>query len=323
MGIGGSIPGKTENGRANPATVPRPGTGDCDVTGPIHLASKVQMPDENDMSEITVVSVAYNSFDVLPGMAESLPAGVPLAIVDNGPDDGLRAWAEAAGHRVVVPPRNLGFGTACNLGAAGVATPFLLFLNPDARLRPDTLAALLAAAERHPEASAFGAALTDSEGRLSYKRRSRLAPRDGAGPKAVPRSDTVVPALSGAAMMVRRAAFEAVGGFDPQIFFYYEDDDLSLRLRAGQGPLVFVPSAVVTHFSGQSSPPSAALSRFKGYHWARSRIHAARKHGAAFPRLSGFLNALWHLLAPRSWRSRERRNEAIGRLRGALSTLRA
>jgi N-acetylglucosaminyl-diphospho-decaprenol L-rhamnosyltransferase len=167
------------------------------------------------------------------------------------------------------PPRNLGFGSACNLGAAGAVTPFLLFLNPDVRLR----------------------------------------------------LDTVVPALSGAAMMVRRAAFEAVGGFDPRIFLYYGDDDLSLRLRAGQGPLVFVPSAVVTHFSGQSSPPSAALSRFKGYHWARSRIHAARKHGAAFPRLSGFANALWHLVSPRSWRSAERRNEAIGRLRGALSML--
>ncbi len=269
--------------------------------------------------DITVISVAYNSMAVLPGMVDSLPAGTPLVIVDNGPDDGLRDWARARGIDCRVPGDNLGFGRGCNLGAAGAVTPFLLFLNPDARLQPDTLDALIAAAGRHPEAAAFGTALQDGAGHVGYKHRTRLAPQDRFAPKAVPAEDTAVPALSGAALMVRRAAFEAVGGFDPAIFLYYEDDDLSLRLRAACGPLIFVPSAIATHYAGKSSAPSAALSRFKGYHWARSRIYTARKHGQARPWLAGLRNALWQVVGPKAWGSAERRAEGRGRLAGVWS----
>jgi N-acetylglucosaminyl-diphospho-decaprenol L-rhamnosyltransferase len=273
--------------------------------------------------DVTVISVAYNSMSVLPGMVESLHAGLPLVIVDNGPDDGLRAWAKSRGIDCRVPGENLGFGRACNLGAAGAATPFLLFLNPDARLQAGTLDALLAAAARHPGAAAFGAALQDGAGHVGYKHRTRLAPQDRFAPKVVPTADTAVPALSGAALMVRRAAFAAVGGFDPAIFLYYEDDDLSLRLRASQGPLIFVPSAVATHYSGKSSTPSTALSHFKGYHWARSRIYTARKHGLAWPWLAGLRNALWQIVGPKGWRSAERRAEGRGRMAGVWSMRRA
>lgn len=272
--------------------------------------------------QITVISVAYASADVLPGMADSLPPGSDLIVVDNGPDDGLRAWAAGRGIRLIVAPRNLGFGRACNLGAEAAAGEWLLFLNPDARLLPDTMDELRRAIARHPTAAAFGLCLLDDAGRPGYKRRSRLDPTGREAPRSVPAEDTEVPVLSGAALAVRAAAFRAVGGFDPGIFLYYEDDDLSFRLRATQGPLVFLPAARVTHLSGQSSAPSAALSRFKGYHWARSRIHVARKHGLRWPWLSGLRNALWHLVSPRAWRSAERRAEAWGRLHGVFSMLR-
>lgn len=272
-----------------------------------------------DANVITIISVAYNSFAVLPRMIDSLPAGTSLIIVDNGPEDGLRDWAAARGIECRVPDENLGFGRACNLGAAGVTTPFLLFLNPDACLQPGALTALIAAAARHPEAAAFGPALGGETGRISYKHRTRLAPHDRFAPKSAPATDTPVPALSGAAMMVRRAAFEAVGGFDPAIFLYYEDDDLSVRLRASQGPLIFVPTAVALHQAGKSSVSSAALSRFKGYHWARSRIYTSRKHGLPSPVLSALRNALWQLLGPKGWRSAERRAEGWGRLQGVWS----
>jgi len=128
-----------------------------------------------------------------------------------------------------------------------------------------------------------------------------------------------VPSLSGAAMLIRTAAFRAVGGFDPAIFLYYEDDDLAFRLRRDQGPLMLVPAARALHGQGQSTPPSAALSRFKGYHWARSRIYVARKHGLPRPWAAAMKNALWHLIRPKSWAAPDRRAEALGRLHGALS----
>jgi len=274
------------------------------------------------MLPVTAISVAYNSAAILPGLVDSLPATLPLRVVDNGPDDGMRAWAAARGLTVLASPTNLGFGAGCNLGAAGVTSEFLLFINPDARLDPGTLDQLLAAAARHPNAAAFGPVMVDDTGRARYKRNSYLLPRAAKPPRDPGQGDRSVGVLSGAVLMVRRAAFQAVGGFDPAIFLYFEDDDLALRLTRSCGPLILVPAARARHAHGHSSPPSPALSRFKGHHWARSRIHVGRKHGRPLPWLAGFWDAMSHLLSPRSWSNPEHRNEALGRLSGALSILR-
>lgn len=273
------------------------------------------------MTSITAISVAYNSAAVLPGLVESLPDGLPLIVVDNGPDDGMRGWAKGRGIPVLVPDRNLGFGNGCNLGARDLASEFLLFINPDARLDQDALTSLFAAAERHPDAAAFGPVLLNDAGQIRYKRNSYLMPLAARPPRDPGTEDRAVGVLSGAVLMVREKAFRKVGGFDPQIFLYFEDDDLSLRLRHFAGPLILVPQARARHAAGTSSPPAPALSRFKGYHWTRSRIHVGRKHGLLLPWISGFWDGLSHLLSPRSWTDPAHRAEALGRISGALSLL--
>lgn len=273
------------------------------------------------MSSVTAISVAYNSVAVLPGLVESMAPGLPMILVDNGPDDGLRDWAKRRGIPVLVPGGNLGFGSGCNLGAAQTASDFVLFINPDARLEPGALDQLLQAAELHPDATAFGPVLVNDAGQIRYKRNSYLLPRTRKPPRdpgLLPRS---VPVLSGAVLLIRSVAFETVGGFDPGIFLYFEDDDLSLRLRQSAGPLMLVPAARAHHVNGHSSPASPALSRFKGYHWTRSRIYAGRKHGLRFAWGSGLWDAVSHCLSPKSWRNPEHRNEGIGRLHGALTML--
>lgn len=271
------------------------------------------------MSSISAISIAYSSMTVLPGMAASLPVDIPLVLVNNGPDDGIVAWAAARSIRLLTPAQNLGFGTACNLGAAGATSDFLLFLNPDARLDPDALAQLLQAARLHPDASAFGPVLINAAGRPRYKRNSYLLPRAQKPPRDPGTANRSVAVLSGAVLLVRRAAFEQVKGFDPNIFLYFEDDDLSLRLSQSAGPLILVPMARAHHAAGTSSPPSPGLSQFKGFHWARSRIYVGRKHGLRLPWLSGLWDGLSHLASPKSWTDATHRAEAIGRIKGALS----
>lgn len=274
---------------------------------------------------VTAISVAYGSMAVLPGMVASLPDDVAVVIVDNGPDDGLRGWAQGqnrvGGVKLLVAPRNLGFGHGCNLGAAGVQTEFVLFINPNSRLDPGALQHLLDAAARHPQASAFGPVLVTGAGQPRYKRNSYLMPRAAKPPRDPGTDDRPVQVLSAAVLLVRRAAFQQVGGFDQNIFLYFEDDDLSLRLRQQAGPLYIVPAARAHHDNGHSSTPSPALSRFKGYNWARSRIYTGRKHRLPLPRLSALWDGLSHTLSPRSWTDPAHRNEGIGRLRGALSML--
>lgn len=269
--------------------------------------------------DVTVITVAYHSLAVLPALARSLPPDVRLVVVDNGGEAGLAEWTFAQGARLITAQGNIGFGRACNLGAEGGTTGFLLFLNPDARLAPGSLDALLEAAGRHPQAVAFGPLLQGADGVPGCKRVSALAPLDRVA--AVPKTDTVVPVLSGAALLVRRQAFAAVGGFDPGLFLYFEDDDLSLRLRATCGPLILVPAAKVLHQPGQSSPASAALSWQRGYHLTRSYIHAARKHRLPLPLAMGLLHALGFALSRRGLRTAQARAHGRGRLAGVWSRI--
>ncbi len=273
--------------------------------------------------EISIVTVAYNSAEVLPGLLESIPPGIEVVLVDNGPDDGMRDLAQSRGATVIVPEANLGFGRGCNLGAARARGTYLFFLNPDARLRPDTLDQLTAAIDRHPDAAGFGPLQEDETGRCFFKRRSRIRRDIPALPGMAPRVDTRVTVLSGAALLVPRRAFEKVQGFDPEIFLFYEDDDISLRLSAQAGPLWLIPTTRVIHIGGASSPASPRAARFKGYHWGRSRVYVSRKHQAPRPLLRGLSNALNFLLSPRSLYSATHRSEGLGRLAGAWSQRRS
>lgn len=278
---------------------------------------------DTDAGSVLAVSVAYNSFDVLPEMASSLPDKVRLAVVDNGPDDGIRAWTATNGHLLVAPAENVGFGPACNLGAAAADSDFILFINPDARLADGALDALLDAARTHPEAVAFGPEIQRADGTIFRYRPSTLLGRAVARQyPARPEYLCEVPTLNGACFLCRRKAFEQVGGFDTNIFLYFEDDDLSLRLAAQAGPLLYVPKAQVIHASGGSTPEGPQLSRFKGYHYSVSHAYILRKHGQHLPRLRALGSVLRRLVSVRMIKSSTYRNYAMGRLRGGLQAWR-
>lgn len=268
-----------------------------------------------------MVSVSYNSAAVLGDMLASLPSGAARIVVDNGGSDDTAGIAAAHGARLVRLDRNQGFGRGCNAGAALAGSEFLFFVNPDAALDEGCIERLVAAADTRPDASAFNPRIANPSGRVEFKRRSILLPRAEWLPQGVPGAVTEVPALAGGALFVRRACFEAVGGFDPAIFLYHEDDDLSIRLRGSCGPLLFVPEAGVRHRAGHSSGRSAAVARFKGFHMARSRIHALAKHGRPLPWLRTFAGALGNLVLPHNLLSARRRAKHWGQVQGALSAL--
>ncbi len=272
-------------------------------------------------TRVTVVSVCYNSMAVMPAMLASVPAGTPVVVVDNSPDadPALTALCHGCGAALVRNPQNLGFGVACNIGAEGLETEFILFLNPDATLAPDALDHLVAAMDRYPKASAMNPRIAEADGSAAFKRRSVLIPRRDWLGRGWPAADCQVPVLSGAALFVRRGAFESVGGFDPRIFLYHEDDDLSLRLKHDYGPLMFIRDAAVTHQGGSSSARSPEVAAFKGWHMGRSRVYAMRKHGVATAAPRTILSAVVQLVSPTGILSRRRRAKQWALLRGAIS----
>jgi N-acetylglucosaminyl-diphospho-decaprenol L-rhamnosyltransferase len=272
-------------------------------------------------ASVSVISVTYNSSGIIAGMLNSLPAHADVILVDNnsGDAEATAAIARSRAARFLRMEHNVGFGAACNAAARTTHSDWLLFLNPDVTLQADALDEMLLATQRHPRASALGP-LIRSPGNLSaIKRSSVLLPRKDWIGSSGPLQQGPVPVLSGAALLVRRAAFEAVGGFDEAIFLYHEDDDLCLRLAKEWGPLIMVPTAVVTHAGGGSSGASLEVAALKGWHMGRSRIHAARKHGRQLPFASALMLALFQLASPAVAYSSRKRVKQFGFLRGVWS----
>ncbi|WP_245770656.1 glycosyltransferase family 2 protein [Roseovarius azorensis] len=267
--------------------------------------------------------MTYNSHNILPGMLASLPHGADCTVIDNNSTDhaALLNVVRQYDARLIRNNKNVGFGTACNIGAAHTETEFFLFLNPDARLEAGALEALVIAADTHRDAVAFNPAISGTNGRPYFKRGSVLLPKREKLPSGWPETDCRVPVLSGAALFVRRTAFEAVGGFDPAIFLYHEDDDLALRLRTQCGPLMFVRAARVMHDAGNSTTRSSQLAAFKAFHMGQSRIYALRKHKRTGAERKALISAFWQRVSPVALISARKRAKQTAFLRGVLGAM--
>lgn len=273
------------------------------------------------LSDVTVVSVCYKSDALIAEMIATVPEETPIVLVDNGKTNSFVNLPAGRNIKIVQLEDNQGFGRGCNAGAAVAQTPWILFLNPDARLTAGAIEALLEAIDRHPSGVAFNPRISNSDGSEYFKRRSWLLPRSSYMKKGWPTEDAIVPILSGAALFVSKQKFDAVGGFDPDIFLYHEDDDLSLRLGK-LGQLTFVREALVYHASGHSSGRSPEIARLKAFHMAKSRIYTGIKHHRPFPRISTFVQALALIISPSVLFSARRRAKAAGFLKGAVVSLR-
>lgn len=275
------------------------------------------MNETRSLSDVTVISVSYNSSPALRRMLGSLPPEVRVIIVDNAGSDQaeLHELAARPNTRILTLTRNLGFGQGCNAGAREAETEFLFFLNPDTEVAPGAIEALLNAAGRYGPDTGFTPRIANNDGSPNFKRRSVLLPRNEWLPRGWPAQETEVPVISGAAMFMRRALSERFP-FDPSIFMYHEDDDWSLRVRQAGGKLVFVPNAQVTHLSGHSSGRDPAITRFKAFHLGKSKVYALRKHRRPTPYLRSLAQAIGQLMLPHNLFSARKRAKHIGFLEG-------
>ncbi|MBY0337166.1 MAG: glycosyltransferase [Acetobacteraceae bacterium] len=241
------------------------------------------------MPATTAVIVAHNSAAVLPQCLAAIGGEVPVIVVDNGSADDSAALAAAAGARVLRPGRNLGFGPGANLGFAEVTTEFGILLNADAVPAPGMFSGLEVAARRFPEAGLLAPAIRGEDGALQFGRRLPFEPGRRDAPVAMPEGDCCAPYVGGSDMFFPMRVFRALGGFNPDIFLYFEDDDICLRVRAAGHSLVHVTSARMDHAGGKSSAPSPRLDWCKAWHQGWSRLHLEAKHrgrGAAWARLA-------------------------------------
>lgn len=164
---------------------------------------------------------------------------------------------------------NAGFARANNLAAAAARGHWLALLNPDAFPDPGWLAALLAAAARHPEVGLFGSTQWCEDGTLDgggdNYHAAGIAWRGGHGlAMNPPAGDYQTFGPCAAAMMVDRRRFLELGGFDERFFCYCEDVDFAFRWRLAGGQAIQAAGAEVIHVGGASAGPASAFARYHG-----------------------------------------------------------
>ena len=246
------------------------------------------------------------------------PAADELLLVDNASRDGEvdRAVARHAGDtrlRVLRNPSNLGFGPACNRGAAAASGDVLVFLNPDCIVRGGTLAAMAAILRDDATLGLLGACVCDPEGHPARGNRRRdptlrrtvmastglarfearwpllagieMPPPGEAARRGVSTTGAAAPleeveAVSGACMALSRSAFERVHGFDEAYFLHVEDLDLCRRIRDAGLRVAIAPTLRVIHVQGSSShhrPVFVAWHKHRGmWRWFTRFDPAAR-----------------------------------------------
>ncbi len=227
--------------------------------------------------EVSAVVVSYNSATYLPDCLRSLRSeGISdLVVVDNASSDGSAEAARKADAdvKVVQTGVNLGFGTGANRGVGATQGEYVLILNPDTVVEPGTVKALSEALDRDPGLAVVGPRLENLDGSLypsvrrfpdlgvafghaflglvwpvnPFTRRYRMLDWDHDQQAAD------VDWVGGACFIVRRSAFDLIGGFDEGYFMYVEDVDLCWRLGRAGWRIGYEPAGRVVHALGGSS----------------------------------------------------------------------
>lgn len=275
-------------------------------------------------AQVTAIIVTYHSEAVIGPCLEALHRqGVTTLVVDNASQDQTQAIARAKGAKVLACDTNHGFGVANNLGAKVADTEWLLFINPDAVVHQGGIERLLEATDTYPEAGLFGPRILEEDGSYFFQPRSLLSTylKGQVSGKTIPSGDVCAPALSGACMLMRRELFEEIGGFDPNIFLFYEDDDLCRRVVEHGNSIVYVHEAVISHLRGKSSKPSLKIAHLMRACQAWSRAYVSRKYSLAYTPASILLvNGLKYLAALLTFNAK-RRARYGGTCAGTLQAL--
>jgi N-acetylglucosaminyl-diphospho-decaprenol L-rhamnosyltransferase len=283
------------------------------------------------MKKVSVAIVNYRTgrlvVDCLRSLAAEVAAnpGTQVTVVDNhSGDDSARVISQAiaaegwgAWATLVEAPVNGGFSYGNNVvvraGQASAHKPdFYWLLNPDTRVHPGALRALLDFVASHPGAGIAGSRFLLAEGQpwpyafrfpsiwteLANGLRLSLVGRllkNRVGLRPMGDQAEEVDWLPGASMLVRREVFETVGLMDEGYFLYFEETDFSLAARRAGWSTWYVPQSTVTHLVGQSTGVSghhAGLKRRPQYWFDSRRRYWVKNHGRLY---SSVTDVVWAL----------------------------
>lgn len=273
------------------------------------------MPDLPPRVKLSVVVLCWNDRRVIADCLQSIFAAthsteLEVIVSDNGSTDGSLEFIRATWPRVRVLEngRNLRFAKGNNVGIEASRGEYVLILNPDTIIHEGALDRIVAFADRHPQAGAFGCRVLNADGTYQVSARPFAAHRNewiaalylrslgrlhrwftaDSYPGWKGDAERIVDWVSGCFILVRSAVFRSIGGFDEQFFYYYEDMDLCRRIVQAGYPILFTPAATITHLGGQSTVTrlprlafalDASITRYRYYYkyTGRRGVRRARR----------------------------------------------
>lgn len=237
----------------------------------------------------SIIIIAYNSCDFIPACLKSIQDAsdgldVEIIVLDNGSPDPIAPEIKGFFKEVIWidSKENMGFGRGCNLAEKSATKPYLFFINPDTIVSRDSLRAMLAFMETHPEAGTVGCRILNEDGSLQWACRRSFPTVIGAVSKTIglatlfpknkvlasynmtyanPDEEIEVDAISGSFFCIRRDVYEKLNGFDDDFFMYGEDLDLCFRTKKMGLKNYYTPVTNILHFKGQS----CRTRRWKSY----------------------------------------------------------
>ena len=285
------------------------------------------------MAGVDVVVVTYRNANTVASAVEPL-AGIEqfrVLVVDNASGDDTLDLLRKLPVETIALDENGGFAHGCNVGTAAGTNPYVLFLNPDARLEPAALTALASELDRNERVGAVAPRIVEPDGSLDFSLRRFPRLRSGVAQalflhRVFPAASWVdevirdrsqyesthaVEWVSGACVLVRRSVLEQLGGLDESFFHYSEDIDLCKRIWQAGYEVRYVPAAVAEHSGGGSAPRTRLLPIL-----AASRIRYSAKHDrplvAALVRATVAAGAMTHVLVARNGAARRGHLRALG-----------
>lgn len=236
------------------------------------------------MSDIAVVLVSYNTRELTKKALQCLFSSsqaleMEVLIIDNASNDHSAEMisAEYPGVTLIKNAQNVGFGRANNQVLAAIHSRYLLLLNTDAFVQPDTIGKTVEFMDAHPRCGILGVKLVGRDGELQPSCRYFPTPwkifldRTGLGRffgKAALMDDLSWDHASvrncdwvpGCYLLVRKEVVDQVGLFDPRYFLYYEEVDLCFAAKSAGWQVTFYPDTSVVHIGGESAKNEGSFS---------------------------------------------------------------
>lgn len=256
------------------------------------------------MPDLSIIILSYKSKADLQRLLPSVFASqtrlsFETLVVDNGSNDGTAEWVEnqiaTAKYPLLklIKNQNTGFAHGNNLGIRQAAGKYVLLLNPDTQVEPDTLETMVGFMEERPEVGISGCRVQKPDGGLDLACRrkfpnpwnafARLFLLSRKNYNLLDRDENLpqqVDSVMGAFLLIRRSVMEKIGLLDESFFMYGEDLDWCWRCKAAGYQVWYYPKAKITHFKGSSSKkaPFRALKWFHDAMWIFYRKHYAGQY---------------------------------------------